>query len=634
MTATGARRLLSRIIPQDRTLAFKLTAVLTLAGIAGFLGIWGLLYAVVIPSFDRLETDAVRGHIERTRAALEEHAAKMEYAARDYGVWDESYGYLRHGDRAFERRVLSLLALSNLDMNGMALVHRDGTVAAARYIDPKAQADDHERGGDFVALARSQAVRARIGREPSAHFYARLGDRVAAIGLSRVTLSDGSGESPGYVVVAREMTSAQLGRLLQLEARFGLGRAHEPTGVRRRDRTLDIAVDIDGPNRIHVANATFVVPRDFTLLGHRLLAMMFVGTVAVLALVLMVLRLLIGREVIAPLARIERHMQAVSASGAPLPLAIGDRGDEIGSLARSLDAMLAQLGRLRERVEAQSFRLGRSESAIGVMHNVRNGLNPISVIVAQGLAAEPVAADADVRRALDELARADVPAARRRKLAAFLGSAHDSYLAQFERQRADLAAADESLSHLIEIIGGQQAEAHGGLEIEPCDIVALVRRNAAIVHYAAGGPIAFQCPDAACPVLASPLLLSQVIGNLLANAIEAIEARGAGGGPGRIAVTIERIAGAEGDRIALGITDNGEGFDPARGERLFHRGFSTRAHKSGGLGLHWCANAVNAMQGSLTLESDGPGRGATAVIRLRGARQGSASLNPPERSAG
>src|SRR5690606_38347627 len=45
VTATAARRLLSRIIPQDRTLAFKLTAVLTLAGIAGFLGIWGLLYA-------------------------------------------------------------------------------------------------------------------------------------------------------------------------------------------------------------------------------------------------------------------------------------------------------------------------------------------------------------------------------------------------------------------------------------------------------------------------------------------------------------------------------------------------------------------------------------------------------------
>ena len=39
-----------------------------------------------------------------------------------------------------------------------------------------------------------------------------------------------------------------------------------------------------------------------------------------------------------------------------------------------------------------AFKLGQSESAIGVMHNVRNGLNPISVIVSQGMNAQPVIA--------------------------------------------------------------------------------------------------------------------------------------------------------------------------------------------------------------------------------------------------
>ncbi len=49
---------------------------------------------------------------------------------------------------------------------------------------------------------------------------------------------------------------------------------------------------------------------------------------------------------------------------------------------------------------------------------------------------------------------------------------------------------------------------------------------------------------------------------------------------------------------------------------LFQRGFSTRKHKSGGLGLHWCANSMTAMQGSLRLESEGQGRGAVAILAL------------------
>jgi sensor histidine kinase regulating citrate/malate metabolism len=69
--------------------------------------------------------------------------------------------------------------------------------------------------------------------------------------------------------------------------------------------------------------------------------------------------------------------------------------------------------------------------------------------------------------------------------------------------------------------------------------------------------------------------------------------------------------------VEIAIHDTGEGFDPGGTPQLFQRGFSTRQHKSGGFGLHWCANSVTAMEGSLSLESDGVGRGATARLVLR-----------------
>ncbi|RZM33511.1 MAG: ATP-binding protein [Sphingomonas sp.] len=95
------------------------------------------------------------------------------------------------------------------------------------------------------------------------------------------------------------------------------------------------------------------------------------------------------------------------------------------------------------------------------------------------------------------------------------------------------------------------------------------------------------------------------------NAVESIEARGTGSGS--IAATITR----DEDQVTIQIRDDGEGFAPDVAAALFTRGFSTRAHKSGGLGLHWCANSVNAMNGSLRLESDGPGLGAVAILTLQ-----------------
>jgi len=74
-----------------------------------------------------------------------------------------------------------------------------------------------------------------------------------------------------------------------------------------------------------------------------------------------------------------------------------------------------------------------------------------------------------------------------------------------------------------------------------------------------------------------------------------------------------------GDTVTVHIRDDGEGFDTTTGATLFQRGLSTRAHKSGGLGLHWCANAMTAMDGALRLESEGRGRGAVAVLTLKAA---------------
>jgi HAMP domain-containing protein len=166
-----------------------------------------------------------------------------------------------------------------------------------------------------------------------------------------------------------------------------------------------------------------VVPRDVSQLGRHMLWLAVLGSTILLALVLAVLSRMFSLLVLKPLGRVEEHMQRVRNSGA-LTMLPQDaaRRDEIASLGRSFNAMLVQLKELREQVEAQGFELGRSESAVAVMHNVRNALNPVSTILSAGIDQGAPVERTLIDRALAELVAAETAPERRELLVRNNGS--------------------------------------------------------------------------------------------------------------------------------------------------------------------------------------------------------------------
>lgn len=590
-----------------RSLGAKLVLILTAVGIVGSIAITLLLASVITPSFNQLEAKSVDAHVERTHAALGEYAGKVESAVRDYGDWNASYDYMAHQSAAFERESFSPLAMDNLDVNGMAYVATNGRIVIARWRDG---ADRPALRQSFVDLIGRTDFRRVLGNRNAAHFFARLGPVVAAVGVAQVRRSDGSGTPRGLVLMARQITSQRLTNLLKLDSRLDLRHPHDTDVITPTPGMMQIAVPIPGADGHAVASAAFGVPRDVSMLGRRMLLLAVAGSTLLLLMVLVVLRRMIARQVLRPLARVESHMQAVRASGALGLLDEERRQDEIGSLGRSFNSMLRQLKDLSEQVEVQSFALGRSESAVAVMHNVRNALNPISTIISAGLSRQPPVDRAILDRAIAELKNGDLPDARRAKLIAFVAAALDAEAREDEERRRELQIGREAMSHVLDIIGGQQEAAHERPALAPCDITDIIAKNATIARYSGDVSIAFGFPSRPCHVMASRVILSQVIGNLFSNAAEAIAATGSHSGT--INVTIDEADG----QARIAIRDDGEGFAPDRTPELFQRGFSTRAHKSGGLGLHWCANSMGAMQGSLRLESEGKGRGAVAILTL------------------
>ncbi|MFA5964274.1 MAG: CHASE4 domain-containing protein [Sphingomonas sp.] len=610
--ARVARAAFRRIaaLRNPRSLGAKLVLILTAVGLAGSIAITLLLASVITPSFNQLEAKSVAAHVERTRAALGEYASKVESAVRDYGDWNASYDYMAHQTRAFEQESFSPLAMVNLDVNGMAYVANDGRVVIARWRDHTADADDAALRRAFVEQIGRTDFRALLKGRNSAHFFVRLGPVVAAVGVAQVRRSDGTGTPRGLVLMARRITSRQLSDLLQLAARLDLDHAADSDVITPGRSTMRIAVPIMGADGHAVASAAFSVPRDVSTLGRRMLLLAVAGSTLLLLVVLLFLRRMIDRQVLRPLARVESHMQIVRSSGSLGLLEEEVRHDEIGSLGRSFNSMLRQLKDLREQVEVQSFALGRSESAVAVMHNVRNALNPISTILSAGLS-QPAPVDrAILDRAMAELGQDDLPALRRAKLLAFVAAAAEAEARDRETRRQQLQIGREAMSQVLDIIGGQQQAAHERPELAACDVTDIIARNATIARYSGGVSIAFSFPSRPCRVMASRVILSQVIGNIFSNAAEAIAATGSDSGT--ISVTIEERDG----QARIAIRDDGEGFAPDQMPELFQRGFSTRAHKSGGLGLHWCANSMGAMHGDMRLESEGKGKGAVAILTL------------------
>ena len=605
--ALRARRLKS-----PASLGGKLVLILTGVGLLGAAAMALLLATVITPSFSQLERFAVGGHVERTRAALREFGSKVKSSALDYGHWNDSYAYMAAPNKAFEEDSFAPSAMVNLDVDGMAYVRDDRSIVISRWID-KDQRDLPAKRAELVRAVQQIDFKKVIkSGEDSATFYLKLGDTLAAMGVSRIRRTDGSGDPRGYVVMARVLRADQLGALVGF-SKLALVRPVSEVTVVPHDKTLDISVPILGETGQPVATAAYQVARDLSTLGGNMLMLAVIASVLLLIVVLAVLRLAITRLVIHPLNRVERHMGVVRSSGALGLLTEKPRRDEIGSLVTSFNSMLRQLKDLREQLEVQSFTLGRSESAVAVMHNVRNALNPISTVLSAGLGRSPALDRTVVDKAFGELARGDIPEVRRQKLVAFLAAAAQAVEEEREDRKRQIEIGREALHHVLEIIGQQQEAANERPALDACDLTDLVAQNATIARYSGQGSIAFSFPSKRHWVLANRVILSQVIGNLFSNSAEAIAATGRSGGSISVAIHDKE------DRIELVIRDDGEGFDPVQAATLFQRGFSTRAHKSGGLGLHWCCNSILAMEGTLELRSEGKGHGARAVITLKSA---------------
>src|SRR5919198_401953 len=104
---------------------------------------------------------------------------------------------------------------------------------------------------------------------------------------------------------------------------------------------------------------------------------------------------------------------------------------------------------------------------------------------------------------------------------------------------------------------------------------------------------------------ADKVRISQVISNILNNAVKFTQAKPNKGG-GIININAEKVDG----QALINVKDTGPGIDPDIMPRLFEK-FASKSYQGTGLGLYICKSVVEAHGGKIWAENNADGRGAT-----------------------
>jgi signal transduction histidine kinase len=192
-------------------------------------------------------------------------------------------------------------------------------------------------------------------------------------------------------------------------------------------------------------------------------------------------------------------------------------------------------------------------------------------------------------------------------------------LAATVAQAADDVASITRQAQVIQAALTQQLHAsRGGPVVETVDLTGLVEQSLDMIPPSLLQRLSIDVDGSLAATGALPLpriTLQQVFQNIVQNAAEAV--RDPGRARGRLCVSCSVEVAPDGvEWLDVRFKDDGLGIHPTDLPRVFDKGFSTKSRDTNhGIGLHWCANALNALGGRLEATS-GPDGGATFTVRL------------------
>jgi len=538
----------------------------------------------------------------------------LRRTAADEGRWDETYKFVLGKSPNYFAANWDADTFANLSIDVVGLVAADGRLVGLLASDAVSRHYVAPPEEFVAALAKDAPLMRHLGDLRADRGFVRVGSELYAYGAAPVLPTSGIGPPAGAIFVFHSLGSVFQGTLADaLDAHVTLRTVAHTTPLPPVEApafadgddavlavrfavadTLDgaaLMVEIESARPVHEAAA-------------RAARALFWSAVVAGAIVALFVLVFFERRLLRPLRLIAARLVEIGRAGDPASrLKPHAHEDEIGTVARAANEMLAELEDAKYRADAArdaalAASRVKSEFLARMSHEIRT---PMNGVLGMTELLERTELTARQRKFCDTIHRSAI------SLLEIINDILD--FSKIEAHRLELQAADVDVAALVEDTAELLSSRTHGRDLE---LIVRVR------------------PTVPPVVNLDPLRLRQVLTNLIGNSLKFTE-------HGEVVVTVDSAAVHEGrTTLEFSVADTGIGIAPGALARLFEPfaqadASTTRRYGGTGLGLAIAHQLVELMGGKMTVASE-PGRGSVFTFRVPAdvpALVGSGPARPP-----
>jgi two-component system NtrC family sensor kinase len=601
-----------------------------------FLAMGALAYGAqrifILPSFEDLEKEEALKNMDRVTEAIDNAIQSLAVSVHDWASWDDTYKYAEDRNEKYKEGNLNTQALENLEVNVLYIFDSSGQLLWGQMYDLDKQ--EEVLYPDILKTIQENSIFSLNDPESAVDGIIITSNGPLLISAKPILTGLNEGPVHGTLVMGRFINTKSLAEQTRINLQI---QTLQNENINKEDRELAAELEKKGEVKVQSdRKATYVhkiyndvfdkpailldisMPRNIYSRGKTAVnfsVLTLIGTGLILMLVLLVS---LRRMILQPLQSLTDHALSLGKSGNLSQQISMNRSDEFGQLSNEFNGMVDRLAEARRALSEQSYHSGLAEMARGVLHNIGNAITPLGVklnTMKDEFSKAPVE---ETEMAAAELDNPSIPADRRADLSKFLELAGMSLADTIKTSKQGLNDTLKHVDHIQRILADQHRLSRAQGVVENLDMLKLISEAVNLIPENIRQSVEIKLDPNLSQIgkiYSNRIAIEQVVNNLIINAYESINANTQISARGTINIYEFQHPEEDIPMLDLCIEDNGVGIPEENINKLFNYGFSTKGRGSG-LGLHWCANTINALKGKLYAENKGNNRGAIFHILL------------------
>jgi len=592
-------------------------------------------YKIIAPSFQALEEAEARKDMQRSIEALKSEIQHLDGLVSEWADWTDSYEFTENKNEDYiEDNLLDETFVSE-EVNLFCIFNKEKQLVFGILRDPETDIVSDIDEKSLNHLYQKKLVLDNSNEDPL-YGVIIFNDKPILVASRAIYTTNLKGPMHGCFILGKELNEEYIKLISdQTKVNLQLWPVNDPSipedDAKYTSNPIDELVIFkskEDEDRLYVysvfpninnAPALLLkaeIPRDITANSSKTLRFAIFSFLGSGAVILLIIMLLIQLTVINPISRLTSHVMKIGKTDDLSSRLDGFGKDEVGQLSVEFNKMIEKLSEARQKLMEQSFNSGMAELAKGVLHNIGNAINPLRLYIEEIQQNTGFKNHDKFKATVNELVEDNPTDERKTDLMKYLQLSVDRLIDSAHKLQRPTEGILKQITIVEDILKDQESLSRAERTMETLELSKLLNDSLSLIPTTARDSLLVETDESVSrysQIRGPRIALMQVFANLLNNAAEA---KKTGNAKNLVKISANKDSFDGIDMIVISFKDEGIGINKENQQKIFEQGFSTKNKSFSGLGLHWCANTLNSIGGSISVESDGSAKGACFQIRI------------------